>query len=389
MRGERLRVAYCIDNMGPGGTESNAVRTAERLDRSRFALSVITFRADGIMAARYAAAGIPVLPFPVPGGFATPGAARQLVRLARFLARHRFDVVHSHDRYTNIFAVAAARLAGTPTIIASKRWWRAGGLEIGGRFFQAGNTAAYHLAHRVLANSDAVATSVREVERVRADRIAVVPNFVDDGAFDDLRPGERERMLHDLGVPHGSLVVGIVARLRPIKDHESLFRAAAALRSRWPALRVVLVGDGGSQGDLEARARALGIDDVVHFAGHRSQEPNPHRLFDVSVLCSLSEGFPNSIVEAMAAARPVVASDVGGIPDAVADGETGLLVPPRRPDRLADAIDALLRDPARRAAMGAAGQRRARERFHAASVVPRLERLYDQLHEQQAGRSRR
>jgi len=229
----------------------------------------------------------------------------------------------------------------------------------------------------------------RALARAQIVERAIVPNFVDDGAFDDLRSGERERMLYDLGVPPGSLVVGIVARLRPIKDHESLFRATAALRVRWPTLRVVLVGDGGSQGDLEARARALGIGDVVHFAGHRSQEPNPHRLFDISVLCSLSEGFPNSVVEAMAAARPVVASDVGGIPDAVVDGETGLLVPPQSPARLADAIDALLRDPARRAAMGAGGQRRAKARFHAASVVPKLEQLYEQSYEQFASRSRR
>ncbi len=102
-----------------------------------------------------------------------------------------------------------------------------------------------------------------------------------------------------------------------------------------------------------------------------------HWLFDVSVLCSLGEGFPNSIVEAMAAGRPVVATAVGGVPDVVIDGETGTLVPPASPDRLADAILAQLRDPARRTVLGSAGARRARARFHASAVVQQLQSLYD------------
>jgi glycosyltransferase involved in cell wall biosynthesis len=110
--------------------------------------------------------------------------------------------------------------------------------------------------------------------------------------------------------------------------------------------------------------------------GYLPQHPNPHHLFDVSVLPSLSEGFPNSLVEAMAAGRPVVATRVGGVPDAVADGVTGLLVPPATPALLAAALAELLADPARRAAMGAAGSARARALFHAGTVIPLLEAMY-------------
>ena len=365
-------MAFCIDNMETGGTESNAVRTAELLDRARFDLTVVTMRPEGVMRARYAAAGVPVVSYPL-RSLAAPSTVRQAARLARFFREGRYQVVHSHDRYNNVFATVAARAAGVPVIIGSKRW------SANTRAFRAANALAYRLTSCVLANSDAVAASLRTDEHVPADRIAVVPNFVSDHAFEDVSPAERARLRGELGLAPEHLVVGVLATLRPIKDHESLFRATARLRERHPALRVLLVGDGGFRGELETRARTLGVGDLVVFAGHREQRPNPHRLFDVSVLCSLSEGFPNSVVEAMAAERPVVATRVGGVPDAVVDGETGLLVPPRAPGELAAALDALLADPERRARMGAAGQRRARELFHASSVVPRLEALYERL----------
>ena len=371
-RPARVRVAFCIDNMGPGGTESNAVRTVEAIDRERFDVTMVTMRADGVMRPRYDAAGVPVVTFPVTSlsGLST---LRQVRALAAFLRRERFDVVHSHDRYNNIFATTAARLAGVPAVICSKRWMESS------RAFLVANAAAYRLADCVLANSTAVAESLRQVERVPEGRIAVVPNFVTEAAFQPLAAGERERLLAELGVPRDALVAGMVARLRMVKNHESLFRAAARLRAEFPALRVVLVGDGGSRDDLEALTRETGVADIVHFAGHRDQRLNLNRLFDVSVLCSLSEGFPNAVVEAMAAERAVVATRVGGIPDAIDHGETGLLVPPRAPDELAAAIGSLLRDPARRAAMGAAAQRAARVRFLASAVLPRLYALYDRL----------
>jgi L-malate glycosyltransferase len=370
---ERIRIAFCIESMETGGTELNAVRTAERLDRSRFDVTAVTMATGGPMLARYEAAGIRVVSFPLPSLFSIT-AARQARRFARLLAAQRFDVVHSHDKYNNVFAVLAGRAARVPAVIASKRWWVPGGPH-----YQAAHAVAFRLAHCVLANSDSVARSLREVERVDARRIAVVYNFVDEQAFAPIPPAERARLLREIGVPDGVPVVGLIAGLRAVKDIPSLLEGAARLRGRWPSLHIVLVGDGPDREALARRAEVLGIDGTVRFAGHRGQDPNLHRLFDISVLCSLREGFPNSIVEAMAAARPVVATNVGGIPDAVAEGETGLLVPPQRPDRLAEALDALLADPDRRAQMGAMAQRRARERYHVDAVLPKLEKLYVSL----------
>jgi glycosyltransferase involved in cell wall biosynthesis len=370
----RIRVAYCIDNMGIGGTELNAVRTAERLDRSRFEVSVISGQAHGPLAARYAVAGVRVVPLPIPNLYSV-ATVRQGLRLTRFFAEMGVQIVHSHDVYNNVFATICARAARVPVIIASRRWWR----SVYPWRYRVANTLALRLAHCVVANSPAVASSLQAEDGVRPERVAVVPNFVDDDAFAPLSAAERAARLRALCVPADALVVGVVANLSPVKDHGTFLRAVALLASRWPELHAVLVGDGECRPALESLARTLGLEARVHFAGRQPNEPNPHGLFDVSVLCSVSEGFPNSIVEAMAAARPVVATDVGGVSDAVVGGTTGLLVPPSNPGRLAAAIEDLLLDPGCRRALGAAGRDRARARYHAGAVVASLEALYDKL----------
>ena len=170
----------------------------------------------------------------------------------------------------------------------------------------------------------------------------------------------------------------VFARLTPVKDHETLLRAVHLLLRRWPRLHLCLVGDGEIRGELEEIAAELDISDHVHFAGLQPNEPNLHHLFDISVLTSVSEGFPNALVEAMAASRPVVATAVGGNVDAVRQ-QTGFLIPPAAPTELASAIENLLADEALRMRMGAAARQTAMREYHATSVIPRLEQLYMNL----------
>ena len=373
-RSGRIRVLYCIDNLRVGGAELNALRTAERLDRSRFDVSVACLTDGGPLADRYAAAGIPVFAFPIANLFGAR-AIREGARFARFLSARRIDVVHSHDMYDNVFATLWARVAGAPVVIASRRWWH----SLPERRYRIANAVGFRLAHRVLANCPSVGRALRDVERVSPGRIAVIPNFVEEAAFRPWSAEEKRSALDELGVARDAIVIGIVARLTPVKDHASLLEATAILARRWPRVHLVLFGDGESRGSLETLAERRGIRARTHFGGLRSNAGNLHHLFDISVLSSLSEGFPNSLVEAMAAGKPVVATDVGGNADAVGAGETGLLVPAQSPARLAAAIEQLLHDPELRSRMGAAGQRRARHDFHEGVVLPALETLYDNL----------
>lgn len=370
----RIRVMFCTDSMDIGGTELNAIRTAELLDPERFDLGVVCLRKDGPLAERYAAAGIPLFHFPIPSLFAT-ATFQQGVKLAALLRNRGVHVFHSHDRYSNIFGVPWARLAGVPGVIASRRWWRVQPR----RGHRAANRIAYEFAHAVVANSPRVARLLQREEHVSPRRVKVVPNFLDRSAYNPLDPRTRLDLLTELGVPVDSPIVGIVANLRPVKDHETLLQATALLRSRWPSLRVVFVGEGQSRRGLEELAAQLNLTKVVCFAGRRPSHPNLHHLFDVSVLCSVSEALSNSILEAMAAGNPVVATEVGATADAVVNGKTGLLVPPGDPVRLSRAIESLLADPSRARAMGAAGLQRARERYSPEVALDALQSLYHGL----------
>jgi glycosyltransferase involved in cell wall biosynthesis len=235
------------------------------------------------------------------------------------------------------------------------------------------------MASAVLANSPQVAQSVEDTEGVPANRVWIVSNFVDEAAFLPLSDEERAATKVKWGVPSDALVIGCVARLVPVKDHANLIRAFAQLLSSQSNLRLALIGDGESRGELHALATELGVAESTIFVGELRGGGNHHRMFDISVLCSLSEGFPNSLVEAMAAGVPIVATSVGGNIDAVVEGENGLLVPPQRPDALAGALRTLIADPSRRATMGAAGRERAKDRYGAREAVKSLETMYERL----------
>jgi glycosyltransferase involved in cell wall biosynthesis len=360
--------------MAIGGTELNAVRTAERLDRERFALSVFCHVPDGPLRERYETMGITVHPVPIRGMF-LPSTLLQAKRVARQLRALGVDVVHTHDRYTNVFGAVAAHLAGVRGLITSRRWWDV----VPRRVYRVANRLAYRSSSRVLANSAAVGRLLSEADRVPAGRIAVVPNFLEEEAFTPPSPAERRQWRNVHGIPASATVVGCVANLRPVKDHRTLLTAFQAVAARNPDTWLVLAGDGPSRADLQRLAAELGIGTRTLFIGTVSNRPNIHHHFDVSALTSTHEGFPNSLVEAMAAGRPVVATNVGGVSDAVENGQTGLLAPRGDAGAVAAALSRLLTDPAERTAMGARAIAAARESYSADLVLPRLEALYEAL----------
>jgi len=369
-----VRLAFFVDSLHTGGSELNAIRTLERLDRSRFDITVFHLGAEGPLRARYSALGVPMVRVAL-RSFHHPSALRAGWRLLRELRARRIQVLHSHDIYSNIFAVPWARLAGTPVVIASKRWHHA----VPSRLHAAANRLASRWATAVLANSEAVARSLREEDGVAARRIAVIPNFVDAEAFAPVAPESRAGRLAAWGIPAEARVVGVVARLSEVKDHATFLRAMVPVVQRHPDVHGLLLGEGPHRPAIEALVGQLELSGRVHLAGEVAHSPNPHGWLDLSVLASRTEGFPNSLVEAMAAGRPVVATRVGGVPDAVISGQTGLLVPPGDPAALAAALGELLDDPAGAAALGAAGRLRAEALFHVDRVIPRLEAWYESL----------
>jgi glycosyltransferase involved in cell wall biosynthesis len=269
------------------------------------------------------------------------------------------------------------RLAGVPAVVASRRWWQLSPRPL----HRVANRWASRAAHRVLANSPSVAALLAREDGIAPAKIVCMPNCLAEEAFRPLPTDERAAWRARLDLPADAVVIGIVARLDRVKDHATLLRAFARLSGEGdlPRAQLVCVGDGPEHARLLDLAQALRLNGRVRFPGTLTPPFNIHHLFDVSVLCSVTEGSPNAVLEAMAAARPVVATRVGGVPDAVHEGETGLLVPAGDAAALATALRALLATPARARALGAAAQMYARSEHHEARVIPRLSAWYASL----------
>jgi glycosyltransferase involved in cell wall biosynthesis len=365
-----IRVAYCIDSLDIGGTELNAVRTLEALDLRRFQVTVFHLHATGPLRARYEALGLRLLHLPI-GPLYSPRTAAQGLRFLRLLRREGIEVVHTHDIYTNIFAAPWARLAGC-RVIASRRWLdatpRAGLVPL--------NRWSYRCAHRVVANSALGVRLLIDKERVPAARVLELPNFLEERAFNHVPLEVRSARRRSWGVPQGAFVIGTVARLAPVKNHAVMLRALQLLGED---VHLVLIGEGPSRRALEELAKQLHVDRRVHFMGQLVETENLHQFFDVSVLCSRSEGFPNAVIEALAAGCPVVATPVGGVPEVIIERQTGLLVPVDQPDALAASVQELRRDAALRKRLSEAGPVRARGKYHQTAVIARLEALYQDL----------
>lgn len=368
-----MRIIFCLDNSGIGGTELNAVRTAERLLQAGYEVEVASFGQHADLMSRYEQAGIKVHPLPIESMISVT-AFRQGLRLRHLLRERRVDVFHAHDIYGNMFGVPWARLARVPVVIASVRWWRTETRPGHGP----ANRIALRLANGIVANSSRVANRARDEAGSNAT-VAVVPNFVDEEALVPPDPELRRKMRHDLEIPSDRSVIGCIAGLRPVKDHKTLLEGTARLVDANHDVHLVLVGDGELRGELGLLAGNLEIDNRVTFAGHMPHTPNLHHLFDISTLTSTDEALSNSLLEAMAAGNPVVATRVGGTPDAVLDGVTGLLVPPSDPASLADALERLLVEPALMRRMGRLGRERVREHFSPESAIGALTEAYADL----------
>jgi glycosyltransferase involved in cell wall biosynthesis len=328
-----------------------------RLDRNRFDVRVACFHREGAWLPRVEAVA-PVTAFPI-AGFTRPATLARAALFARWCRTHRIAILQTCDFYANTFALPAAALAGVPVRVGSRR-------ELAPDKTPTQITLqrqAYRCAHAVVANSPAAAAALRR-EGIQPSQIRIIPNGVDLDSLAASRPRG----------PIRSLLT--VANLRREKAHEVLFAAIASLVAEGSALRLRVAGDGPRAAELRALAASLGIADRVTFLGHREDVAALLAESDLFVLPSRSEAFPNSVVEAMAAGVPVVASAVGGLVDLVEPGRTGLLVPPDDSSALASAIRSLMAAPERAAALGDAARRDVRERYSFDRMVRAFEDLY-------------
>lgn len=295
-------------------------------------------------------------------------------KLLRLLRKERIDVVHAHLFGSNAAGSVLGRLARVPVVIAHEHTWSFEGAPLRK---VVDRQVVGRLADRIIAVSEADRRKMIEIERIPSDRISVIPNGIPPLRHDDAD------IRQELGIPADAPVVGVVAVVRPQKRLDRLVRAAALLRTEFPSLRVLVAGDGSPAEFHRVRAliEELGVGDVVVMLGERSDVSAILRALDVGVLSSDFEGLPLAVIEYMAAGVPVVATAVGGLPELVDDGETGLLVRDLSPEGLAAAIATLLRDRVLARRLGERGREVQQERFSLAATVENVSRLYEELYE--------
>ncbi len=368
-RHRRLRVVYVVPDLGIGGAERHAVELMSRLDRSRFDPSVVCIGGRGELFSALAPAGVPAIAL----GRTKRGAMTSLVQLVRIFRDTLPDIVIVRGYNAELLGRVAAAITRVPRVVL----WMHNCDAIERR------TSWRRLSDRVLDRvTDAYfGVSQRQVGYLVDElgypehKIRVIPNGVDPAQYDGTDHGPRG----ELGFGDQDLVVGILAALRPEKDHETFLEAAALIAAEVPAARFLVVGDGERRAHLEGAARRLGLADRVVFAGARQDVASLLRSMDVFVLSSAVECFPMALLEAMASSVPAACTSVGGIPEIVEEGITGFLVPAKDPATLGDRVIHLLRSPELRRQMGAAARAHVVQSFTIRDSVREAERAFVDL----------
>jgi glycosyltransferase involved in cell wall biosynthesis len=350
----RLRVAHISWGLNVGGLEKLLVEFARHADRAHFDLHFVSLTTRGTLADELERQGWPVTALEEPGGL-QPGL---VLRLARLFRRARVDVVHTHDERPLLYGAAAARLARVPRVVHTRHGQKARNTRRQVVLFR----LATSLADRVACVSDDAA-ALTVGEGVARRRVRTVRNGIDLTRFAYTGPA-----------PDGPVVT--VARLSPEKDVATLVRAAALAVRELPSFRLEVAGDGVCMPALRQLTAEMGLGGHVRFHGEVRDIPallGRARLF---VLPSVEEGISLTLLEAMARGLPVVATRIGGNPEVVADGETGLIIPARDPDVMARAMLRLLGDVEESRRMGRSGRRRVETHFDVRRMVADYEALY-------------
>jgi glycosyltransferase involved in cell wall biosynthesis len=378
----KLRHLTLIDRVGSfGGAERLAVEISKRLPHERFERSLCATRWGPELQSRPSRAR--ALDDLSEHGVRFVGLNRKHTldlrswrRLLAFMRGERIDILHAHKFGSNLWAALLGPRAGVPVIVAHEHTWS----------FEGGARRRF-IDRRVIARRCDIVVAVSredrrrlvELEGIPPERVLYIPNGIPAPP-----PPAGAVQRQDLGLRQDDLVVGTVAVLRPQKALDVLVRAAAIVRTEFPRLRVLVVGAGPEYEVLEELIEELDLSTTVSLLGYRTDVPELLPIFDLAASSSEFEGSPLAVLEYMEAGLPVVSTRVGGIPDLVEDGVTGLLVDRGDPGALAGAIAELLRDPERRAQMGRLARERRRSEFDIDVTVERIEQLYEDLYRDKA-----
>ncbi|MGI9473506.1 MAG: glycosyltransferase family 4 protein [Rubripirellula sp.] len=362
---------FVITSMPVGGAETLLVNLMRRMDPQQVLPEVVCLKDPGPLGESIRDE------FPVHSNYiSSKWDLRVLPRLAGLFHRRHADAVVTVGAGDKMFwGRLAAHIAGVPVIGAAlhSTGWPDGVGKL--------NRTLTGITDGFIAVADSHGQFLKDFERFPAEKVSVIRNGIDCGRFmPDAK--QRSELRRELGLDLAAPLIGIVAALRPEKNHSMLVHAAARLRPQFPDAHWVVIGDGPERESIEALARELDVQDHIHFLGTRHDTPDLLAGLDVFTLCSLNEASPVSILESLASGIPVVATDVGSVKESVVDGVTGALVPSQDTNAMTEAIASMLRDPEKRREMGSAGRQLVESHGSLQSMVDGYQQLITRLYDQ-------
>lgn len=366
---ERKKLCYIITGTDIGGSERHLLEVAKRIDRRRYAVSVISLKRPGEMEDAFLHEAIPVYTVDLAEGGGARGLLRSMTAFARLftlLRRMKPDLVHTLCLRADVMGRMAARLTGVPRVIGSLRIAERGHALRDLAMRLTSSAADVHVAV-----SQALAREAVDRYGIHPRRVRCIPNGIDLDRVIDTRPA------NDL--PTGGPVIGTLCRPSEQKGTDVLLDAVEILVRYHPELRLIVAGSGAEPLRFLHRSKRMGLQDHVFFLGDRKDVGALLAAFDVFVLPSRWEGMPNALLEAMGAGRPSVASRIAGVVEIAKHGETALLVDPGKPALLADAVDRLLMDRELAQGLGRAAQEHVGRHHLAAAMAAAHQALYDRL----------
>ncbi len=365
----RLRVLVFANSFRRGGSERQALELFRNLDRSKYDARLATASTDGPLRALLPCHVEDVQVYPLVS-FKDASFVESAVRFYRYLRHEQIDVVQCFDFYSNLLAIPVARMAQVPIVLGARREESTVKTPMQRRI----QRWVYRLAKGVVANAGSIRDLLIKDEQLPPPSVWAIPNGLDLEAFDNAVTQSRCQRNEKL------VQFAVIANLRPEKGHQIFLEAVARIAAQHPESRFLIAGEGPMRGAIETTIRRLRLEQTVELVGEVQDVPAFLTAIDGVVLPSISnEGFPNAVMEAMAASLPVVATDSGGTRDLVVEGETGFVVPTNNVGALASKIEMLCRDKELRRKMGEAGRWRIATCFTTRHMARQYEALYEML----------
>lgn len=363
---KKIKVMLTITDLSIGGIELVNLNLASHLDKSRFEVTLVCWRGGGPLLTRVKEGDFKLVIFNLPSW----NFIWNIYRYYKEMKRLQIDVLHGNP---GTYARVAAYIAGVPVIISSLHNMYPNLNKI----ILNMNRLLGKITDRFVAVSDAVGRYTSKIEWIGSKKLEKIYNGINMESFTNLP--EKAKTRKELGFTYNVSLVATVGRLTDQKGVDIFIRSCMEISRQYKRVRFIIVGEGPCRKDLENLVEDLGMEEEIEFWGARHDIPKILSALDIMVVPSRWAGFELTLAEAMAAGVPVVASKVGPIPEVIADGETGILVPAEDPKALADAVIQLLGDSSLRKRMGEAGKKRVLEKFTVQKMVSQYEALYERL----------